>query len=119
MQLAQAAGVDVSQYDQARYHAYTHKADILESAQNFSIRILRDDIGRPVKDYLLNRGYSEADINAMQVGAYPNRSTLQKHLKSLGFVDKEIRDSGLLTSGFGDTHTLVVPWEDASGQTMV
>ena len=57
-------------YDQARYREYAHKADILETAQSFFIQTLKQDIGRPVKDYLLNRGYSEADIDAMQVGAY-------------------------------------------------
>ena len=116
LQLAQVAGFDVSHYDQARYREYTSKADILESAQSFFIKTLKQDIGRPVKDYLLNRGYSEADIDAMQVGAYPDKSALQKHLKSLGFSDKKIRDAGLLTSGFGDTHTLIVPWEDPAGR---
>lgn len=116
--LAQAAGFNISRCDQARYHEYTHKADILETAQSFFIQTLKQDIGRPVKDYLLSRGYSEADIDAMQVGAYTDRSALQKHLKNLGFVDKEIRDAGLLTGGFGDTHTLIVPWEDAAGRTV-
>jgi len=53
LQLAQAAGLDVSRYDQSRYHDYTCKADILESAQSFFVETLQQDIGRPVKDYLL------------------------------------------------------------------
>src|SRR5260370_37221512 len=31
LQLAQAAGIDVSRYDQASYHDYTAKADILKA----------------------------------------------------------------------------------------
>jgi DNA primase len=54
----------------------------------------------------------------MQVGAFTDRSALRKHLKNLGFVDKNIRDSGLLTEGFGETHTLIVAWEDAAGRTV-
>jgi DNA primase len=118
LQLAQAAGFDVSRYDQARYHDYTVKADILESAQRFFVQTLKEDTGRPVKDYLLHRGYSETDIDAMELGAYTRKSALQKHLKGLGFVEKHIRDSGLLTAGFGETHTLIIPWEDAAGRTV-
>src|ERR1035438_9569169 len=76
--LAQAAGLDVSRYDQARYHDYACKADILETAQRFFIETLKQDVGGPVKDYLRSRGYSEADIDAMEVGAYPSRSALQR-----------------------------------------
>ena len=116
LQLAQAAGFDVSRYDHAWYHDYTAKADILESAHIFFMKILKQDEGSTVKEYLLGRGYSEADIDVMELGAYPSRSTLQQHLKSLGFSEKKIRDSGLLTAGFGETHTLIIPWEDAAGR---
>ena len=80
--LAHAADFNVSRYDQARYHDYTVKADILESAQSFFVQALKKDTGRPVKDYLLNRGYSETGIDAMELGAYTSKSALQKHLKS-------------------------------------
>ena len=118
LQLAQAAGYDVSRYDQARYHEYTAKADILESAHSFFMKILKQDAGSTVKEYLLGRGYCEADIDVMELGAYPSRSALQQHLKGLGFSEKKIRDSGLLTAGFGETHTLIIPWEDAAGRTV-
>ena len=54
----------------------------------------------------------------MQVGAYPSRTALRQHLLSLKFSEKKIRDSGLLTAGFGETHTLIIPWEDAAGRTV-
>jgi DNA primase len=118
LQLAQAAGFDVSRYDQSRYHDYTCKADILETAQSLFIETLQQDAGSAVKEYLLRRGYSETDIDVMEVGAYTSRFALQKHLKGLGFAEKKIRNSGLLTAGFGETHTLIIPWEDAAGRTV-
>ena len=54
----------------------------------------------------------------MEVGAYTNRSALQDYLKGRGFAEKEMRDSGLLTAGFGETHTLIIPWQDAAGRTV-
>jgi hypothetical protein len=73
LHLAQAAGLNVVRDDQAQHHDYACKADILETAQSFFIEILKQDIGAPVKVYLLRRGYSETDIDAMEVGAPQER----------------------------------------------
>jgi DNA primase len=98
--------------------AFGHFTSPLETAQKLFIETMHKDAGSAVKEYHLRRGYSEADIDVMEVDAFTNRSALQKQLKDHGFSEKRIRDSGLLTTGFGETHTLIIPWEDAAGRTI-
>ena len=64
-ELAAAAGVDVPVFDQALYHDYSRKADMLENAQEFFIQSLNKNRDEPVKQYLLQRGYTEQDIRAV------------------------------------------------------
>jgi DNA primase len=105
LELAHAAGVEVSYDDRVRYDEYTRKANILEAAQTFFIETMNRVAGKPVKEYLLSRGYSEADIGGMPVGAYVDRSELLKHLESCGFGESEIRRSGLFTDQAGRAAT--------------
>ncbi len=116
--LAREAGVEVDGLDQARYQAYTKKAEILEKAQE----IFREDLQKraeaePVRQYLIDRGYS-GEERAMELGAYVGREDLRLRLLDLGYSDQEIKDSGLLTKGFGETHTLTLLWRDPAGRAI-
>jgi len=121
-ELALSAGVELSPQNQQAYQAYTRKADILEEAQE----LFKENLFKPDKDgedgaviaYLADRGYSAQEWLDMELGAYTDRRELQEYLKGKGYSEKEIRESGLLTSGFGEDYQLAFLWRDASGRAI-
>jgi len=119
-ELASPAGVELSPQSQQAYQAYTRKADILEEAQE----LLKKGLENQIKDdgavfqYLAQRGYSAQEMLDMELGAYTDRRELQEYLKGKGYSEKEIRESGLLTSGFGEDYQLAFLWRDASGRAI-
>jgi DNA primase len=119
-ELASVAGVELSPHSQEAYRTYTRKADILEEAQELFKKGMENQIRNDgaVIVYLTERGYSIQEIMDMELGAYTSREELQAHLKAKGFSEKEIKDSGLLTGGFGEDYQLVFLWKDASGRAI-
>lgn len=119
-ELASPAGVELSPQSQQAYQAYTRKADILEEAQE----LLKKGLENQIKDdgavfqYLAQRGYSAQEMLDMELGAYTDRRELQEYLKGKGYTEKEIRESGLLTSGLGEDYQLAFLWKDASGRAI-
>jgi len=115
-ELALSAGVELSPQSQQAYQAYTRKADILEEAQE----LLKKGLENQIKDdgavfqYLAQRGYSAQEMLDMELGAYTDRRELQEYLKGKGYTEKEIRDSGLLTSGLGEDYPLAFLWRDGA-----
>lgn len=71
-----------------------------------------------VQDYLLSRGYSVPEWQAMELGCYTSRDGLQRELLHRGYSREEIQASGLLTKGLGDTHQLTLLWRDAAGRAI-
>jgi DNA primase len=121
--LAQEAGVQISASSQpassqASYQAYTRRADLLDAAQEIFIRDLQQPKGQPVLQYLLQRGYTQDAIDAMELGAYVDSQALQKELLQQGYGQQELKDSGLLTPGFGSTHTLALCWRDPASRAI-
>lgn len=114
--LATEAGLEIVGYDKAKHEAYTRKASILEAAQAYFVQALYSEAGRPVLQYLLQRGYGLEDIEAMELGAYVDRDGLQQELMRLGFSMEDIKTSGLLTRGFGQEYTLALLWRDQAGR---
>ena len=111
--LAAAAGVQVPEYDKARYEARKRRASLLEEAQSHYKEQLHAPAGAEVLDYLQQRGYSAEDIEAMALGAYLDKAGLRGHLTGKGYSAQEIEDSGLLK--VSPDHKLSIPMEDASG----
>ena len=120
-ELALSAGVELAPQSQQAYQVYTRKADILEEAQELFKKRLREEMdgeGGAVIRYLADRGYSAQEWLDMELGAYTDRRELQEYLKGKGYSEKEIRDSGLLTSGLGEDYPLAFLWRDASGRAI-
>lgn len=119
-ELASQAGVELSPYSQESYKAYTKRADILEDAQELFKNELESQIKHDgaVMKYLADRGYSFQEALDMELGAYTSRKALQEYLKGKGYTEKEIKDSGLLSSGFGEEYQLAFLWRDASGRAI-
>jgi DNA primase catalytic core len=119
-ELASVAGVELSPHSQEAYRTYTRKADILEEAQELFKKGMENQIRNDgaVIVYLTERGYSIQEVMDMELGAYTSRKDLQEYLKGKGYTEKEIKDSGLLSSGFGEDYQLAFLWRDASGRAI-
>ena len=117
--LAKEAGVEIAPQLQSTYQTYTKKADLLEVAQEIFINnFVFENSSDPVRAYLLERGYSLEDIKGMELGAHTDRAQLEKKLKEEGFSETEIKDSGLLTKGFGEDYQLTLLWRDQAGRAI-
>lgn len=111
--LARAAGVEVPEIDEAEYRSRAKKADILEAAQQVCIEALT---GSEEERYLLDRGYSPEEIRGMHLGSYRDRTGLKHRLLEQGYTEREIQSSGVLTAGFGESHTISFLWHDRAGR---
>ncbi len=111
--LAEAAGIQEDGLDMAAYKARARKASILEAAMEHFKKAFSQPEGKPVYAYLLDRGYTEQDIEAMPLGAYVSRHKLQEALKRKEYTEQDIEESGLLSIGEG--WPLVMAWTNLSG----
>lgn len=120
--LADAAGVEVSGADSQAYRSYTQRASLLEAAQKLFVEELLADVSEsravPVLDYLGQRGYNLGEVEAMELGAYVSKDSLQQELLRQGYSQKELWDSGLLLKGLGETHQLTLLWRDPAGRAI-
>ena len=103
--------------DQEQWQAYQKRASVLEAAQALFVEWLQEPVGEPVRRYLEARGYTSAEIADMELGAYVGgQERLRTALAKAGYDSPEIRDSGLLTGGFGTSHSLACLWRDQAGR---
>jgi len=119
--LAAAAGVELSPGAEQAWQARERRAGVLEQAQELFVQELQGNTpaAQAVASYLQERGYTQAEIQDMELGAYTlGRDDLQRRLKAAGHTEQEIRDSGLLTAGFGTSHTLSLLWRDPAGRAL-
>jgi DNA primase catalytic core len=118
--LADRAGVKAAEgFDEAKHKERQRRVSLIEEANSLFIASLSDERGKEVAKYLKDvRGYSKAEIEAMELGAYTDREGLKKYLQEKGFSEEELQSSGLFTAGLGITHTLTVLWRDASGRAL-
>lgn len=115
--LADRAGVELAGADQERWQAYQKRASVLEAAQALFVEWLQEPAGEPVRQYLEARGYTSAEIADMELGAYVGgQERLRTALGKAGYGSPEIKDSGLLTGGFGTSHSLACLWRDQAGR---
>jgi len=120
--LAAEAGVELSAAAEKSWQASQRRAGVLEQAQELFVKELEQastPAAQVVASYLQERGYTQAEIQDMELGAYTlGRDDLQRRLKAAGHTEQEIRDSGLLTPGFGASHTLSLLWRDPAGRAL-
>jgi DNA primase len=117
--LAEAAGLSLPRgdVDPETYKRYKEKADILEACNGFFISSLSDDKGSDrVRAYLSGRGYSEAEIEAMELGYIPSLEELNKHLLNKGYTRDQIAAALTLDPRIGQAYKLCIPYR--SGGTI-
>jgi DNA primase len=92
------------------------------AAAKFFTEALRQDAAEPARQFLADKGFGEQTWDQFSVG-YASRSGLVAHLRSRGFADREIVESGI--AGDGDRglydrfrHRVVWPIQDLSGDVV-
>lgn len=119
--LADKAGYTLQVMDprqEREYRETKRRASIQEAAQEFFQAELFMPAGKEELQYLTSRGYTEEEIRAMELGAYVDRSRLKNHLREAGYTEEEIKGSGLLTVGYGESHTISMLWRDTASRAM-
>jgi DNA primase len=126
-QLAARAGVELGPREareEADEAAHARLRQALEAAVLFYRHHLLDtEAGKPVLDYLRQRGLQAASLEAFEIGYAPHGwdATLE-HLGAKGFTPQEMLDAGLLTeSAAGKTYDrfrnrIMIPIRDGRGR---
>lgn len=111
--LAAAARLQVPKgdFDPAVYQRYKDKATLLEDCNNYFVYCLETSTGaKEIRDYLSGRGYSEEDIEVMELGYIPSQSKLIDYLKKRGHSETLINDVVKFHDKIGSTHKLMIPF---------
>jgi len=99
--LGERAGISIpddNSYDDRLSKQRQRLLEANKAAARFFYDVLLSDDGKSAREYLLSRGLSVETITKFGLGFAPESwDRLTKHLKSLGFSDYEIMDSGLVT----------------------
>jgi DNA primase catalytic core len=103
--------VPTGDFTQEDYQKYRDQATILEDCNSYFIFCLENAKGaEEVKAYLSSRGYSDADIKAMELGYIPDQAKLNTYLLGKGYSQEIINEAVKLNKGIGDTHKLSIPY---------
>lgn len=100
--LAERAGIDLpksemSDSDRARDNYKTMLKDMNKTAANYFYYLLKTDRGKVAREYLENRGLTGETITKFAMGyADIYENDLYKYLRSKGYTDNQMKDSGLV-----------------------
>jgi len=111
--LADVAGLRLpnGEFNQESYNKYRDQATLLEDCNSYFVYCLKNSQGAgEVRDYLSSRGYSDNDIEAMELGYIPDQDKLFKYLLSKGYSQSLIDEVLKLNKGIGSTHRLTIPY---------
>ena len=125
--LAQQAGVTIpsrierdTKKDERERLYQVNKA----AAEFFHDQLLNSPAAAGARDYLVKRGFTAETTTSFQLGFSPDSyEALQKHLKEIGYSEKELLDAGLLVETDDGRNRdrfrgrLMFPIHDARGNT--
>ena len=125
--LAERAGVQLrapSPLEQAAKEQHGRLRNLLEEAVTFfRHQLVNTEAGKPVLDYLHQRGVSDASMEAFGLGYAPDSfESLSSHFSTLGYTVEELFEAGLLSEGESGRrfdrfrHRLIFPIRDGSGR---
>jgi len=103
-------------FSEEKYQEEREREGLLEAALGHFKAELFSTKGSSVLGYLMERGYSKDEIGGMELGFCPPQAELRDYLVNKGYSVNAVNNSGLLTSGFGETHKLVIPYRDHVGR---
>ena len=100
--LAERAGIDLpkadlSESDRARDNYKLMLKDMNKTAANYFYYLMTTERGKHAREYLEGRGLSKETIKSFAIGyADIYENDLYNYLKSKGFTDNQMKDSGLV-----------------------
>lgn len=119
--LAKLAGLELKSNENFNYEAFEKskaKTSLLETALSFFNYLLWNDPEQKVLTYLKNRGYTEDEIEKMELGFYPSYQQTLKFLNKKGFENEQIFEvfKWLKTdSTHREEYKLVIPLRNGTG----
>lgn len=105
----------IGPYDKLNYSA---NGDILETALNFFKAQLWTNKADDVLEYLRKTGFTDDEIRTLELGYYSSQAETEAFLVDKGYFINAVYSMGFKTSGFGETHKLVVPFRDPAGHLL-
>lgn len=111
--LAERVGLDVPKgdYDQGAYQRYRDLEGLMADCNSYFTYCLQTSPGaEEVRSYLASRGYSGADIEAMELGYIPDQGKLITYLLGKGYSQSLIEENLRLNKGVGTSHRLTIPY---------
>jgi len=115
--LADMVGVDASALDRPptpEEEDLRRKGDLLQTFLSHAQADLLGDSGKPVRDYLVGRGFKEDKLEDLGLGLYSTKAEVKDRLVKAGFTADEVETSKLLWDPRW-TSRLVIPWRDYRG----
>ena len=124
--LAEKAGVELSERSSREDRRKRRLRDALEAAIAWYREVLlQAHQAEKARDYLAERGFTEATLERFGIGYAPNTwEAMAKRLRSKGFTDQELTDAGLASpstrGGVYDRFRgrIIIPIRDASGRAI-
>ena len=90
------------------------KSSLLEDANSYFTKLLKEQEGEEVRKYLQDRGYTEEEVLSMELGFTPPVDRIKKELLKSGYTEDEISDTLKLNSLVGDKNCLSIPWRSGT-----
>jgi DNA primase len=90
------------------------KSSLLEDANSYFTKLLKEQEGEEVRKYLQDRGYTEEEVLSMELGFTPPVDRIKKQLLKSGYTEDEISDTLKLNSLVGDKNCLSIPWRSGT-----
>ncbi|MFH1147456.1 MAG: DnaB-like helicase C-terminal domain-containing protein [Pseudomonadota bacterium] len=105
----------IDSYDELNH---TANSDILETALNFFKAQLWSNKADDVLCYLRNAGFTDDEIRAVELGYYSSQAETEAFFVDKGYFINAVYGMGFRTTGFGETHRLVIPFRDPAGHLL-
>jgi DNA primase catalytic core len=116
--LAEMAGVDLPSLSDDQIEAIRKKRldrDLVEEAHRYFKELLFTEDGAETLAYLKDRGYTERDIQNMELGHYPGYGKTIKHLANMGFQVSPLPEVFEFAKSRGE-YKVIFPYRDVSGK---
>lgn len=115
--LADRAGVDLAEGDTQVARAKKTQQDMLEALQRHFVSLLSQPEGEEARVYLYNRGYSDEDIDGMELGYFPGYADAIRWLEENGY-DRNTRAGALDYLETRNDYRITFLWRDQYGRPL-
>lgn len=122
--LAKLAGIEITNETLEGWEHEKNTEEALEEINRFFVSTLYSEDGKETLAYLHNRGYTDEEIQAMGLGAFPGKGKTLKYIEQDLKATQEAKERlkgkyfkyAFLESGARDHYKLVFPYRGAYGE---